>query len=213
MSEKPEKGGYLRQAWLVILLALLYGAALAGVQTTLGPIIAENKRQETYQQIPKLIGMPPVSDADQGRLKIEERAITGADGKPQVAYLAFFDDEPKGWVLPAGGQGFADRIELLIGLDTGVSTVKGLYVLDQKETPGLGDFIRGEEFRGQFVDKSAAVDVVVVKADPAPGSNQIAAISGATISSKSVAEIVNDAVANFGDAIRQQSLTPTPESE
>jgi len=209
MSEKPEKGGYLRQAWLVILLALLYGAALAGVQTTLGPIIAENKRQETYRQIPKLIGMPPISDDDHKRLKIEEREFTGADGKPQIAYLAFFDDEPQGWVLPAGGQGFADRIELLIGLDATVSTVKGLYVLDQKETPGLGNFIRDEDFRSQFVDKSAAENVVVVKTDPAPGSNQIAALSGATISSQSVATIVNDAIKNYQGAIRQQSLTPT----
>ncbi|GAG46886.1 unnamed protein product, partial [marine sediment metagenome] len=31
------KGNYIGQAWLVILLALAYGAALAGVQTTLGP--------------------------------------------------------------------------------------------------------------------------------------------------------------------------------
>jgi len=209
MSEKPEKGGYLRQAWLVILLALLYGAALAGVQTTLGPIIAENKRQETYQQIPKLIGMPPVSDADRQRLKIEERIVEDADGKPQVVYLAFFDDEPQGWVLPAGGQGFADRIEVLVGLDATVSTVKGLYVLDQKETPGLGDFIRGEDFRNQFVDKSAAENVVVVKTDPAPASNQITALSGATISSESVAQIVNDAIKNYQEAIRQQSLTPT----
>ncbi|HUT10288.1 MAG TPA: FMN-binding protein, partial [Thermoguttaceae bacterium] len=110
---------------------------------------------------------------------------------------------------PAGGQGFADRIEVLVGLDATVSTVKGLYVLDQKETPGLGDFIRGEDFRNQFVDKSAAENVVVVKTDPAPASNQITALSGATISSESVAQIVNDAIKNYQEAIRQQSLTPT----
>jgi len=98
---------------------------------------------------------------------------------------------------------------LLIGLDATVSTVKGLYVLDQKETPGLGNFIRDEDFRSQFVDKSAAENVVVVKTDPAPGSNQIAALSGATISSQSVATIVNDAIKNYQGAIRQQSLTPT----
>ena len=55
MNETPKHGGYLRQAWLVLLLALLYGAALAGVQTTLGPKIAENKRDETYGVIPTLV--------------------------------------------------------------------------------------------------------------------------------------------------------------
>ena len=43
------------QAWLVILLALLYGGALAGVQTRLSPKIAENKKNETYSVIPALV--------------------------------------------------------------------------------------------------------------------------------------------------------------
>ena len=74
MSDEPNQGGYLRQAWLVIVLALVYGAALAGVQTTLGPRIAENKRNETYGVIPTLV---PGADA----AKTEEMFVTGADGQ------------------------------------------------------------------------------------------------------------------------------------
>ena len=106
-------------------------------------------------------------------------------------------------VLPAAGQGFADRIELLVGLDVQASTITGLYVLDQKETPGLGNFIAGADFQAQFAGKSADEPLVVVKTDPASGTGEIQALSGATISSESVAEIVNRAIAGLKEPIRQ----------
>ena len=54
MTDKP-KGNYVTQAWLVIMLALLYGAGLAGIHIGLSPRIAENRKNETYSQIPKLV--------------------------------------------------------------------------------------------------------------------------------------------------------------
>ena len=79
-----------------------------------------------------------------------------------------------------------------------------MYVLGQKETPGLGDYITGEEFRNQYTGKPADVDkpLVVVKAD-ADDSNEIQALTGATISSDSVTDIVNRALANYKTPVLQ----------
>jgi electron transport complex protein RnfG len=207
MSEQSKRESYLRQAWLVILLGLVYGGALAGVETTLRDRIADNKMQETYDRIPYLV---PGADRDKTEEvnKAEKVVLTGTDGKEQQVYLAVAaDGTQKGWVLPASGQGFADRIDLLIGLDAHASTITGLYVLDQKETPGLGSFITSEElFLSQFAGRSADEPLVVVKTDPAAGSNQIRALSGATISSESVSAIVNQAIANFKEPIRRYGL-------
>ena len=196
MSEEPKQGGYIGQAWLVILLALLYGGALAGVQTTLGPIIAENKRNETYSVIPKLIE----AAAEE---KTEEIIVVGEDGKKQKVYKAIGKDgKLKGWVLAASGQGFADKIELLVGLSADLSTITGMDVLDQKETPGLGNFIDEEDFRDQFAGKPARQPLLVVKTDPV-GDSEIRALSGATISSQSVADIVNKAIENLRGPISE----------
>jgi len=192
MSQTSSKNdrGYLGQAWLVVLLAICYGGALAGVQTTLGPKIAENKKNETCEVIQQLV---PGADKNQ----TVEVTVEDAAGQPQRVYQALSSDgSPQGWVLPAGGQGFADRIELLVGLNDSLSTTTGLYVLDQKETPGLGDYISGQDFQDRFRDKPTDLPLVVVKGDPA-ASNEIRAISGATISSESVAAIVNQAVAEL----------------
>ncbi len=202
MNDTQKQRGYISQAWLVILLALLYGGALAGVQTTLGPKIAENKKNETYNVIPLLV---PGAD----KTKTVELPVTDIDGKRQRVYKAVSaDGKHVGWVLPADGQGFADRIELLIGLDASVSTITGLYVLDQKETPGLGNFISGEAFRAQFTGKSTDEPITVVTFDPASGINEITALSGATISSDSVAAIVNSAIENLKGPIRELRITP-----
>jgi electron transport complex protein RnfG len=198
-ADTQQRSSYIRQAWLVILLGLLYGAALAGVQTGLGPIIEENKRRETFGVIPEL-----VTGTDPEHIAALE--LTTADGKARRVYRAAnADDQLLGWVVPASGLGFADRIDLLIGLDPHVEQITGLYVLDQKETPGLGNLIVDADFRDQFVDKSALKPLEVVKTEAAPGSNEIRALTGATISSQSVADIVNKAVEELRQPILDQS--------
>ena len=197
---------YLKQAWLVLMLAGIFGGALAGVETRLRGRIDANKLDETYGQIPTL-----VSFVDNGRRKQADKDLTQEVtlGGKRV-YKAFCKGpdgagEHIGWVLRASGQGFADRIELLVGLDAKAETILGVYVLDQKETPGLGDKIRSE-WSGRFAGKSATEDVRIVKT--APTGNQVQAITGATVSSTSVCRIVNVAVIEFRNAlIRERILT------
>jgi electron transport complex protein RnfG len=197
MSKEPKQGGYIAQAWLVILLALLYGGALAGVQTTLGPIIEANKKNETYSVIPELVEGAVKATKEEIKAGTLEITVVGEDGKKQKVYKAIGKDgELKGWVLAASGQGFADKIELLVGLSVDLSTITGMDVLSQKETPGLGNFIDEEDFRKQFAGKPATKPLLVVKTDPV-GDNDIRALSGATISSQSVADIINKAIENL----------------
>lgn len=194
MSIRIRRRGYLRQAWLVIVLAFLYGGALAGIQTALAPRIAENKRQETFQVIPLLV---PDADTQQ----TVEHQVQTADGKTERIYEIHNKTGDKiGWVVNAAGQGFADRIELLLGLNTDVSQVTGMYVLDQKETPGLGDNIRDPKFCARFQGLKTDSPLLVVK-EEGDKEHEVQALSGATVSSQSVTNIVNDAVTRLRDPI------------
>jgi len=181
---------------LVILLAFVYGGALAGIQTALAPRIAENKRQETYAVIPLLV---PGADAE----KTVEQRVKTPDGKTERVYeIHNADGEMIGWVVNAVGQGFADRIELLIGLNEDLTLIQGLYVLDQKETPGLGDYIREPSFCARFQNKPTKHPLTVVK-EPTDDPQQVEALSGATVSSQSVTNIVNDTVSRLREPISQ----------
>ncbi len=174
---------YIRQAWLVLALAALFGAALAGVHTGLSGKIADNKRDDTMRQIPHLVP---------GSVRGVEQTV----GESLVYRAVDKSGRLVGWVVPARGQGFADVVELLVGLDRSAKTITGMSVLSQKETPGLGDRIsKDAAWRGQFAGKPATQALVVVPSQP--GRNEILPISGATISSESVTAIVNQAVADF----------------
>lgn len=180
----------IAQAWLVILLALAYGGGLAGVHMWLGEKITENRRNETFSVIPDI-----VPGADRGMT--EEMFVNLESGKEVRLYRArATDGSTVGWVLPSYGQGFADRIELLVGVNEDVSQITGMYVLNQKETPGLGDYITGEEWRSLFEGRPADQPLEAVKREAA-AENEIKALTGATISSESVCNIVNKAVADY----------------
>lgn len=183
------KNSYIGQAWLVVVLALAFGAALAAVQGTLQPRIEQNKLADTLGQIPALVP---------GAVSGEAQTLGD-----QTVYRALDEGgHAMGWVLPAAGQGFADRIELLIGLNEDASRITGLYVLDQKETPGLGNKITEAAFCAKFRGRAAGTPLVLTKVAPA-ADREIEGITGATISSESVVGIVNAAVAKFRRSLKK----------
>jgi electron transport complex protein RnfG len=181
------RGSLLGQAWLVLCLSMVFGAALAAVEVGLKPRIVENKRNETFGQIPSLV--PGASQKESTDAEINGHTVFEARAG---------DGSQVGWVVPARGQGFSAAIEVLVGLDLEASRITGIYVLTQKETPGLGDFITDEErFRKWYRGQPTGKPLEVIKTEPKPGTGKIKALTGATISSDAVTDIVNLRVATF----------------
>jgi Na+-translocating ferredoxin:NAD+ oxidoreductase subunit G len=180
------KNSYLGQAWLVLLLALCFGGALAGVEVTLRDRIAENKKAMTFGKIPDLVpGAVGGTQLDtEGWEGFEDLTVYRAEA---------LGGRLVGWVVKASGMGYADRIELLVGLNPSCTTITGLAILNHKETPGLGAFIKSDGFQDQFEGKKGDGRIAPVKSGT-PTDQQIQAISGATISSQSVCTIINKAV-------------------
>ncbi|MDD7642600.1 MAG: RnfABCDGE type electron transport complex subunit G [bacterium] len=74
-------------------------------------------------------------------------------------------------------------------------TVNGYSITSIAETPGLGMKVQEESFYSQFRNK--LVDAFTVVKNPPAADNEIEAISGATISSKAMANGVNAALTYF----------------
>ncbi len=199
-DQSPMPAGWIRnsnlaQAWLVLVLALIFGASLAAVQVKLSPLIAANKMNETIEKVPELIWgagktgpatAPGKLEITPGTIKIEKNGAT-------AFYTLFRVDaqgKPAGWVVKTIGQGYGDRIELLLGLNPDQTAITGLFILDQKETPGLGGNIVTPRWRKQFVGKATGQPLKVIKGGT-PAANTIDAITGATISSRSVVGMIN----------------------
>jgi electron transport complex protein RnfG len=190
---------FISQAWLVLTLAVFFGALLAAVQIRLGPTIEANKVNETLARVPEMVfgaaRAQELADRQQEIKVVPETVEVDKAGKTMRynVYKAETDGRLAGWVAKTAGQGYADRIEMLIGFDPHVEKITGIYILEQKETPGLGNKIVTDAWRSQFVGKATDQPLTAVKGQAKAG-NEIDAVTGATISSRSVTGIINTAV-------------------
>lgn len=181
---------FLRQSWLVLVLATGLSAGLASVDFSLRDQIAQNAsrrvEQAVLEVVPDGVASTPVMIAGVPVYRV-------TDGSGALC----------GWAAPAEGRGFQDRIRLLVGLSKDGGQVTGLTVLESYETPGLGDRIAHREFRDQFIGQSTAQQFTRVKpgeSAPAP----VHAITGATISSQAVIHAINSQLAVIRDELAAQ---------
>jgi electron transport complex protein RnfG len=127
-------------------------------------------------------------------------SLTLPEGAKESEYKRIFlaYDEVRrlmGVAVSRGESGFQDVVQVIFGFDPATGKLTGMKVLESKETPGLGDKI----FKDQaFVDQFFAgpeTPLVGVKVGAGRGlPNEIDTITGATISSKVVIDIINHAI-------------------
>ncbi|MCF8009576.1 MAG: RnfABCDGE type electron transport complex subunit G [Halanaerobiales bacterium] len=126
--------------------------------------------------------------------EFQEKIING------ITFFEGFDSSQKriGVAMIAKGPGYQNIIEVMIGVNLEKDYIFGIDVLSHEETPGLGARITGQQYRKNYQNKPFG-DYNVVKRTP-QNDLEVEAISGATISSRSVAKIVQDAVKKINEA-------------
>ena len=114
-------------------------------------------------------------------------------------YVCTLADGSEKYILPLYGSGLWGPIWGYVSLDSDAAVVYDAYFAHQGETPGLGAEIQKPAFSSQFVRKRIFLDdrfmpVTVVKAGRAPsdGRDYVDAVSGATITSKGVADMLDN---------------------
>lgn len=96
------------------------------------------------------------------------------------------------------GAGLWSQIELLLAVSPGFEKLYGLRVISQAETPGLGGRITEIEFQERFRGVDIRPELRVVKF--AAGPNEVDAITGASITSRSIEKIINRSIVEFDQA-------------
>ncbi|HUG39572.1 MAG TPA: FMN-binding protein [Longimicrobiales bacterium] len=147
-----------------------------------------------------------------GRLVPE--APAGADTIRAEKVFAGFDEGGRltGYAILGAKAGFQDVIQLIFGYDPATRRVLGMKVLESKETPGLGDKIfKDLGFVAGFA--GAAPPIRGVKPGAGTGApEEVDMITGATISSRAVIDIINARIAALGPALEGTTSTSTSAS-
>jgi len=134
------------------------------------------------------------------------------DAEAQLVYAGYDENgHLVGIAVEASGMGFADVLRVLYGYDPEEQTIIGFYVLESKETPGLGDKIeKDDEFLANFkaldvslLDDHSAIrnTVVTVKKGKKENPWEVDGITGATISSRAIGDIFGVSTAHWAPLI------------
>ncbi len=160
------------------LLGLISGIGLSMVSNYTDPLIKQNEQEALREAV--FYVLQPTEDYEE----------TTVDDK--VIYESYDSSgDLVGYAFTASGGGYQGTIELMVGVGTELEEIKGIQILASEETPGLGGKIRGEDFKNQFRGLDAEGNVGLVKSEE-PDRGEIQAITGATISSQAVVDIIND---------------------
>lgn len=179
-------------------IGLLSGISLALVYQKANPRILYNKEQELKAAI--FVVLPEAKDY----VLLEK-----GEGEEHIVIYKGVGDagEPVGIAFKANGVGYAGNIGLMVGLNMDYLTLSGIRILDQLETPGLGNRIKEPEFEGQFVGIDIKPRIEYIKNRKPDKPNQIQAITGATISSDAVVKNINNAVVKVLKAFSREEVT------
>ncbi|MDR1438561.1 MAG: RnfABCDGE type electron transport complex subunit G [Clostridiales bacterium] len=122
-----------------------------------------------------------------------ESGEPGANAYPRVAelYRGVSGGRTLGYVATVLSKGYGGDIAVIVGIGAD-GKITGVRVASHSETPGLGANSTNPDFYSQYDQKDIRREISVAKASP--GDNDIAAISGATITSNAVNTAVKAAI-------------------
>jgi electron transport complex protein RnfG len=193
IAERGEPSS-LRLVATLGLAGLLSGLIIVSVYEATLPAIEAYKarvlREAVFKVLPGVDHMQRLVYTD-GKLVASEGGANDDDAL-FAGYAA--DGALVGYAIPTAGPGFQDIIRVLYGYLPDQRQVSGMEVLESRETPGLGDKIYKDlAFVANFDALAVDPEIVAVKKGTKTQSNQVDAITGATISSKAVVRIINEA--------------------
>lgn len=182
---------------VLTVIGVISGGVLAGVFYVADPLIQANREKELKEAI--FVVLPEAKDYKVMEKEIDKEKLTIYKGVDA-------DGKPVGMAFIADGGGFQGNIRIMVGLNMDYLKLKGIKVLEQNETPGLGNRIKESAFEGQFKGLEIKPKVEYIKYRKPEKPNQITAITGATISSGAVVKNINNAVAKVLKAFPQEEV-------
>jgi electron transport complex protein RnfG len=180
-----------------LICALLIVVSFQGTLPRIEQLKAEALEKAIFKVIPG-IEKKKTFMLGQDNLLME---VTGKAVGGEVVFAGYDKDgRLVGVAIEASGMGFADVLKVIYGYDMTKEQIVGFYVLESKETPGLGDKIEKD---AAFLANFQAMDVALaddksgmknkintVKKGAKKNAWEVDGITGATISSRAIGNLL-----------------------
>lgn len=198
----------------IVGIGALCGLLIVTVYQTTAARIQQNRERflalAVSQVLPAARSTLGVAPTEDGRLEKD------AEELPLPAFLGY-DVAGKlvGAVVTAEGMGYQDKIRVLYAYSFKLDAIIGFKVLDSKETPGLGDRIEKEpHFLANFKQLDATLTsggdsllhpIVTVKQGQKTNPWELDGITGATITSEAIGNILNNSATIWAPVLERNA--------
>jgi electron transport complex protein RnfG len=188
-------GEMIKMVVVLTILSVISGGGLKWLEEFAKPKI-EN-------QVMNLVKGPAIREMlkDAENDPVEDRFKIADGDTERNVFVGVFDGKRNTVVLESEVSGFADKVGLVVAINTENQTLAGISVTTHKETPGLGGNAKADpSFAAQFKGKSIEKPIKVTK-----DGGEINALSGATITSRAVCKGTMQAIETY-DRLKPQLL-------
>lgn len=166
----------IRMVVVLTVLSALSGGLLAAVRDVTKAPIENNEL--TLVKGPALLAL--LSDTSND--PVADRFKLTVDGNSRTFFVGAHDGTPDTVAFEVFGNGYGDRVGVMVAVDTADDRYLGIGVTTHKETPGLGANAKDDpSFAAQFAGLPVGEPLKTNK-----DGGSINAISGATITSRAV---------------------------
>jgi len=186
---------------------LVSAAILAGVGLSTQARREANMRAEKHRHVMQVLGLS-TEGLGSAALEKEFKQDVHPDQVGDLQIYSVGTGKKKVTAIAFAGPGLWGPIEGYLALDPDMRTIHGITFYKQEETPGLGGEIGAQWFQQQFVGKSiigpnGKPGIKLVGGHKASGDNEVDAISGATLTSGKVQDMLNQIIEKIVNAKEQ----------
>jgi Na+-transporting NADH:ubiquinone oxidoreductase subunit C len=192
----------------VLVLGSVLTVALVSVDAFTEPYIKANTRKKLQKSVLKAAGID-YEGKDPNTVftaKITAIAFPGEmqdEDATEEEKKKFYRTAAGEYLFEYRGYGLQDEIYGVIAFKPDLATIKGVTIVSQKETPGLGGRIGEQQFLDRFMDRKIFPELRITKAGKAKGENEVDGLTGATLSCNAFEEILNSESRKYIQAIKE----------
>lgn len=178
----------MKEKILMILFVIVLGSLLTGtlvlVDSYTAPIIEKNEIVKLRTSVLGAMGIPykelDVNEVFQKNIEVlekgDEKVYVSKQGDVAFEFL---------------GSGLWGPIQGILAVLSDLETIKGITIVHQEETPGLGGRIAEKEFLDKFKNKKVMPVIKILTPGKAKEDNEVDGITGATMSASAFEKILN----------------------
>lgn len=179
----------IKMIGFVLVFGIFWATALVAVDTITGPRIEKYLLEKKRKKVLEALVIPYEADS------VEEVFTTNVKAD-EIDGKTIYTAQDGSIAFEFSGPASQGPMSGVIALSPDKEAIKGIAIIQQSETPGLGSRVLEPENLVNFRDKKVVPQLLIVASGTASADNEVDAITGATLTCKALENNINKNVKN-----------------